>query len=57
MDGPQELVIPPGTQPEAILTLNNRGVPLLNNPASRGDHLITIKVAIPTKISGEERDC
>ena len=56
VDGPQELVIPPGTQPDAILTLENRGVPLLNNPASRGDHLITIKVAIPTRISSEERE-
>lgn len=56
VDGPQELVIPSGTQPEAVLTLDNRGVPLLNNPASRGDHLITIKVAIPTKVSGEERE-
>ena len=56
VDGPQELVIPPGTQPDAILTLDNRGVPLLNNPASRGDHLITIKVAIPTRISSEERE-
>lgn len=56
VDGPQEVTIPPGTQPDAILTLDNRGVPLLNNPASRGDHLITVKIAIPTRITSEERE-
>jgi molecular chaperone DnaJ len=56
VDGPHEVTIPAGTQPDAVLTLDNRGVPLLNNPASRGDHLITVKIAIPTKINHEERE-
>ena len=56
VDGPDNLAIPAGTQPNTVLTLENKGVPKLGNPVSRGDHLITIKVEIPTRISSEERD-
>jgi molecular chaperone DnaJ len=55
VDGPQELLIPPGTQPGTVLTLEGKGVPKLGNPVSRGEHRITISVDIPTKISPEER--
>ncbi|MGK7915576.1 MAG: molecular chaperone DnaJ [Prochloraceae cyanobacterium] len=56
VDGKEELTIPPGTQPNTVLTLENKGVPRLGNPVSRGDHLITIKIEIPTRISAEERE-
>nr|WP_290227643.1 molecular chaperone DnaJ [Trichocoleus desertorum] len=56
VDGPTELMIPPGTQPSTVLTLENRGVPRLGNPVSRGDHLITILIDIPNRITTEERD-
>lgn len=56
VDGPQELVINPGTQPGTVVTLENKGVPRLGNPVSRGDHLITVEVDIPTKINQEERE-
>jgi molecular chaperone DnaJ len=56
VDGPQELLITPGTQPNTVLTLENKGVPRLGNPVSRGDHLITIEIEIPTKITPEERE-
>jgi molecular chaperone DnaJ len=56
VDGMEDLVIPPGLQPNTVLTLSNHGVPRLGNPVSRGDQLITVKVEIPTKISGEERE-
>jgi len=55
VDGSSELVIPAGTQPNTVLTLENRGVPRLGNPVSRGDHLITVLVEIPTRIGAEER--
>lgn len=55
VDGPSELTIPPGTQPNTVLTLESKGVPRLGNPASRGDHLITVLIDIPTRISNEER--
>ncbi len=56
VDGPQELTIPPGTQPGKVLILEGKGVPRLGNPVSRGDHLITVQVGIPTRISAEERE-
>lgn len=56
VDGPTELTIPAGTQPNTVLTLESKGVPRLGNPVSRGDHLITITVDIPTRITTEERE-
>lgn len=56
VDGQEELTIPPGTQPHTVLTLENHGVPRLGNPVSRGDHLITVLVEIPTRITPEERE-
>jgi len=56
VDGKKPLTIPSGTQPDTVLTLETLGVPKLGNPVARGDHLITIKVDIPTKVSGEEKE-
>ncbi len=56
VDGAEELTIPAGTQPNTVLTLENKGVPKLGNPVSRGNHLITVKINIPTKVSSEERE-
>jgi molecular chaperone DnaJ len=56
VDGPVELIIPPGTQPNTVMKLENHGVPRLGNPVSRGDHMITISIEIPTKITTEERE-
>jgi molecular chaperone DnaJ len=56
VDEPTELLIPAGTQPGTVLTLEGKGVPKLGNPVSRGDHMITILVDIPTRITPEERE-
>ena len=56
VDGLVEQVIAPGTQPNIVLTLEDRGVPRLGNPVSRGNHLVTVLVDIPTKLSSEERE-
>ncbi|NEP58695.1 MAG: molecular chaperone DnaJ [Symploca sp. SIO2G7] len=56
VDGPIDLTIPAGTQPDTVLTLEGHGVPKLGNPVSRGDHLITVLVDIPTRITAEERE-
>jgi molecular chaperone DnaJ len=56
VDGPVELDIPAGTQPGTVLTMENRGVPKLGNPVSRGDHLITVQVDIPARLKPEERE-
>ncbi|MGF1492479.1 MAG: molecular chaperone DnaJ [Microcoleaceae cyanobacterium] len=51
-----KLTIPAGTQPGTVLTLENMGVPRLGNPVSRGDHLVTVAVDIPTRVTQEERE-
>lgn len=56
VDGPEQLEIPAGTQPGAVLTLRNKGVPRLGNPVARGNHQVTMKVQLPTRLSGEERE-
>ncbi len=56
VDGVIEATIEPGTQPNTVLNLTGRGVPRLGNDINRGDHLVTLKVEIPTKTTGEERE-
>ncbi|BBL86176.1 DnaJ protein (chromatophore) [Paulinella micropora] len=55
VDGPETLEIIPGTQPGKVLNLIGKGVPKLGNPVAKGNHLVTIKVQLPTKVSTEER--
>lgn len=56
VDGEETITIPAGTQPGTVLTLENHGVPRLGNPVSRGDHLITVIIDIPSRVSTEERE-
>ncbi|MFH7028917.1 MAG: molecular chaperone DnaJ [Heteroscytonema crispum UTEX LB 1556] len=56
VDGPVELIIPAGTQPNTVMKLENRGVPRLGNPVSRGDHMLTVLIDIPTKVTPDERE-
>ena len=45
----------PHERPGTVLTLQGKGVPRLGNPVARGNHEVTVKVQLPTKLSGEER--
>lgn len=56
VDGPVEHTISPGTQPNTVMKLENHGVPRLGNPVSRGDHLLTVLIDIPTRLTSEERE-
>ena len=56
VEGTSELQTPPGTQPGDVLVLARKGVPKLNKPSIRGDHLFTVKVTIPKRISTKERE-
>ena len=53
IDGREEIVIEPGTQPNTRLVLKSRGMVELNG-YRRGDHIINVNVKIPTKLSREE---
>ncbi|XP_010250190.1 PREDICTED: uncharacterized protein LOC104592493 [Nelumbo nucifera] len=56
VDGATELQIPSGTQPGDVVVLAKKGAPKLNKPSIRGDHLFTVKVTIPKRISAKERE-
>ena len=53
IDGKEEIIIEPGTQPNTKIILKSRGIVELNG-YRRGDHIININVKIPTKLSREE---
>ena len=55
VDGNTSLEIPAGTQPNAVLTLENKGIPKLGNPVARGNQRISINVKLPIRLSDEER--
>ncbi|MFO7928905.1 MAG: molecular chaperone DnaJ [Candidatus Humimicrobiaceae bacterium] len=53
LDGEEELVIKPGTQPGTKKIFKAKGMVQLNG-YRRGDHIVNIKVKIPTRLSKEE---
>jgi len=55
VDGKMDVKIPVGTQPEQRLRLRGKGVPKMGTDA-RGDAFITVKVKIPTSVSGKEKE-
>jgi len=57
VEGDTELQIPPGTQPGDVLVLAKKGVPKLNRPSIRGDHLFTVKVSVPNQIRYYRLNC
>ncbi|QTX02592.1 molecular chaperone DnaJ [Candidatus Phytoplasma luffae] len=49
------LKIPSGTQSHTQFKLKNKGIPYLNSSYRKGDHYITVKVTIPTKLTSHEK--
>ena len=45
-----------GTQPESFLRLQNYGMPHLNNPTVKGNHMILIKVEIPKNLTEYQKN-
>lgn len=56
VDGKLDVKIPSGTQPEQKLRLRGKGAPKLGNADVRGDAFITVKVKIPSNVSGKEKE-
>jgi len=54
VDGPTLLKIPAGTQPGKVLRMRGKGIPHLRDN-SRGDQLVIVNVAIPTRLTAEQR--
>ncbi|MCL4418251.1 MAG: molecular chaperone DnaJ [Actinobacteria bacterium] len=55
IDGREEIIIEPGTQPNTRMILKSRGMVELNG-YRRGDHIINVNIKIPTKLSKEETE-
>ncbi len=55
VDGEETVTVPAGTQPGTVLKLRGRGVPRYRR-SGRGDQRITVQVAIPKKLSSEQRE-
>ena len=55
LDGPEELVIPPGTQSGKVFTFRGRGVPRVDG-RGRGDLLVRVAVDTPTELTREQED-
>ncbi|GGC71927.1 molecular chaperone DnaJ [Hoyosella rhizosphaerae] len=55
IDGPIELDVDPGTQPGAIATVPNQGMPRLR-AGSRGDLYVHLDVVIPTKLDHKQTE-
>ena len=53
LNGTTKIKVPPGTQPGTTMKLTGKGV---ETAKATGDLLVTIDVAVPTKISDEEKD-
>jgi len=56
LDGPMKLRIPPGTQSGHTFRLRGKGVPKMRRPDRRGDHYITMRVVVPTKLTKRQRE-
>ncbi|HLO31826.1 MAG TPA: molecular chaperone DnaJ [Anaerolineales bacterium] len=55
LDGDEKLKIPSGTQPGKVFHIKNKGVPYLRRNG-RGDQLVIVNVAVPTKLTKEQRE-
>lgn len=55
LDGKIRLKIPAGTQSGKVFRLKGRGVPRLQG-SGRGDHLVTVRVVTPTKLTKKEKE-
>ena len=56
LDGKVKLTIPEGTQPGAVFRLKGKGIPYLNGKGARGDQFITVNLAVPKKLSNEQKE-
>jgi len=54
LNGPVTLKIPPGTQPETVFRLRERGLPHLQSRGT-GDLLIRVSVEVPTRLTPEQK--
>jgi len=45
------LALREGTQPNAVLRVQGHGMPDVNNPSVKGNHMVSLKIVIPTNLT------
>lgn len=55
VDGVVEVKVPAGTQPNTMLKVSGKGVPVINS-GKRGDLLLKVRVVVPNKLSKKEKE-
>ena len=53
--GKVKVKVPAGTQPDQILRIKSKGMPVLNT-SRFGDLFVMVKIEVPKKVSRKERD-
>ena len=56
IDGDVLFKIKPGTQTNTKIRLRGKGIPTLRNKQVRGDHIVTLVVKTPEKLSAEQKE-
>ena len=56
LDGKVSYEIPEGTQTGKMFVMSGRGIPSLHNPKRRGNHIFTVVVETPTKLTKEQKE-
>ena len=55
LDGEKEVQIPSGIQHSNIVKIKGAGIPVITKPSQRGDHIVVVKIKIPTRLTDEEK--
>ena len=55
LDGPANIMVPPGTQSGAVFRLRKKGMPAIREN-EKGDELVVIQVRTPTNLTSHQKD-
>lgn len=53
--GKEKYVIREGTQPGDIITMKGRGIPYVDRPGMRGDHIVTLNLEVPRHLDEDQK--
>ena len=53
--GEEEINIPQGSQHGNIIKIKGAGIPVISRPSQKGDHIVVLKVHVPTNIHDMEK--
>lgn len=56
LEGSEKYDLPEGTQPGAVITLRQRGVPEVNGRGRRGNLVLTIRVVVPKNLNEKQKE-